>query len=78
MIPKVYVRAKSKAELNRRLRMEDVIQCTDYSLLTDGIGFQLGADVPDGTQVALFTKIQNGFPYAHSFGVYDYNTNQVL
>jgi hypothetical protein len=68
MIPKVYVRAKSKAELNRRLRMENVIRCTDYSLLTDGIEFHLGADVPDGT---------NGFPYAHSFGVYNYNENQV-
>ena len=77
MIPKVYVRAKSKAELNRRLRMENVIRCTDYSLLTDGIEFHLGADVPDGTPVALFTKIQNGFPYAQSFGVYNYNENQV-
>jgi hypothetical protein len=77
MIPKVYVRAKSKAELNRRLREENVVRCTEYTLLTDGIEFHLGADVPDGTQVALFTKIQNGFPYAHSFGVYNYNKNQV-
>ena len=74
---KLYVRAKSKAELNRRLRSETLISGLDYSLLRDGIEFTLGADVPDGTQIALYTKIQNGFPYAHSFWVYNYNKHQV-
>lgn len=74
---KVYVRAKSKAELNRRLRSETTIRCMEYTLLTDGIEFYLGADVPDGTAVALYTKIENGFPLAHSFGTYNYNKNQV-
>jgi hypothetical protein len=49
----------------------------EYTLLTDGIEFYLGADVPDGTAVALYTKIENGFPLAHSFGTYNYNKNQV-
>jgi hypothetical protein len=77
MIMKVYARAKSKAALNRTLRERDLVPVREYSLLRHGIEFVLGSDVPHGTEVAIYKEIKNGFPYAHSFGTYNYNTNQV-
>lgn len=74
---KLFVRAKSKAELNRKLRKGATVTGLEYSLLRQGIEFTLGVDVPDKTRVFLFTQIQNGFPLAHSNGTYNYNTNQV-
>lgn len=74
---KLFVRAKSKAELNRKLRRGATVTGLEYSLLRHGIEFTLGVDVPDKTRVFLFTQIQNGFPLAHSNGTYNYNTNQV-
>jgi hypothetical protein len=74
---KLFVRAKSKAELNRKLRQGVKVTGLEYSLLRQGIEFTLGVDVPDKARVFLFTKIQNGFPLAHSNGTYNYNKNQV-
>ncbi len=77
MILKVYARAKSKAALNKLLRENNLIPVKEYSLLRHGIKFTLGHDVPDGSEVAIYTKIQNGFPYPHTIGIYNYNSNQV-
>ena len=74
---RVYVRAKSKAELNRRLRAEETIEVLEYGLLRHGVGFTLGVDVHDGAEVAIFSKIQNGFPYAHTMATYIKNKNKV-
>lgn len=74
---KLFVRAKSKAELNRKLREGVTVTGLEYSLLRQGIEFTLGVDVPDKTRVFLFSRIQNGFPLAHSNGTYNYNKNQV-
>ena len=74
---RVYARAKSKLELNKTLRENNLIPVKEYSLLRHGIKFTLGLDVPDGSEVAIYSKIQNGFPYAHTLGTYNYNKNQV-
>ncbi len=74
---KVYVRATSKAALNKQLRERNLIPVKEYSLLRHGIKFTLGLDVPDGSEVAIYIKIQNGFPYPHTMGTYNYKTNQV-
>jgi len=77
MILKVYARAKSKASLNKLLRENNLVPVKEYSLLRHGIKFTLGLDVPDGSEVAIYTRIQNGFPYPHTMGTYNYKTNQV-
>lgn len=77
MIMKVYARAKTKGALNKLLRENNLVPVKEYSLLRHGVKFTLGLDVPDGTEVAIYKEIRNGFPYAHSFGTYNYNTNQV-
>lgn len=74
---KLFVRAKSKAELNRRLRSGAEVTGLEYSLLRQGIEFTLGIDVPDNTRVFMYTEIQNGLPLAHSNGVYNSNKNKV-
>ena len=50
----------------------------DYSLLRQGIEFTLGEDLPDGVKVAIFKKIQNGFPLAHDFGTWCATTHRLI
>lgn len=69
-VMKVYLRGQSFSEVNARLEQGRTLIARDYSLLRQGIEFTLGEDLPDGVKVAIFKKIQNGFPFAHDFGTW--------
>ena len=77
-VMKVYVRGKSLREINEGLSQGKTYPVKEYSLLRHGIEFTLGDDVPDGSEVAVFARIQNGFPYAHVMGRYCSQRNRVL
>ena len=77
-IMKVYLRGQSFSEVNARLEQGRTLIARDYSLLRQGIEFTLGEDLPDGVKVAIFKKIQNGFPFAHDFGTYCATTHRLI
>ena len=75
---KVFLRGQSFSEVNARLEQGQTPIARDYSLLRQGIEFTLGEDLPDGVKVAIFKRIQNGFPLAHDFGTYCAATHRLI
>ena len=77
-IMRVFLRGQSFSEVNARLEQGRTLIARDYSLLRQGIEFTLGEDLPDGVKVAIFKKIQNGFPLAHDFGTWCATTHRLI
>ena len=75
---KVFLRGQSFSEVNARLEQGRTLIARDYSLLRQGIEFTLGEDLPDGVKVAIFKKIQNGFPLAHDFGTWCASSHRLI
>jgi len=77
-IMRVFLRGQSFSEVNARLEQGRTLVARDYSLLRQGIEFTLGEDLPDGVKVAIFKRIQNGFPLAHDFGTWCATTHRLI
>ena len=62
----VYIQAKSKAEVNRKLAEGKTVSATEISMFgTTGHYFE---DLPQGTTVKIFEKYVGGNPYAKAYG----------
>lgn len=65
---KLYVRAKSKKEINEWLSTGKQVVGMNYSAFGGG-GEYLLKDVPDGTVVAVYDKMSGGNPVSKSGGI---------
>ncbi len=72
---KVYVEAKSKAELIRRLAAGEEISGYNYSMFGGGGHYILDDTLEDGTIIAIYSQMSQGNPVAKSWGTW---TNGVL
>jgi hypothetical protein len=62
----VYVRAKSKAELNREIAAGKLFECVEYTPFNTEV-YDLER-MPDGTVVKIYEKEVHGSPYAKAYG----------
>jgi len=72
---KLYVEAKSKADLIRRLAAGEEISGYNYSMFGGGGHYMLDDNLEDGTIIAIYTKKVQGNPVAKAWGTW---TNKVL
>ena len=72
---KLYVEAKSKADLIRRLAAGEEISGFNYSIFGGGGHYMLDDNLEDGTIIAVYTKKVQGNPVAKAWGTW---TNKVL
>jgi hypothetical protein len=68
---KIYVRAKSKREINERLAAGENVWGTNHSAFGDGGPYQLGPELPNGTVIATYTAMVGGSPIAKYYGTWD-------
>jgi hypothetical protein len=74
----IYVQAKSKAEINRRLEEGHTVVGTEYKL-RDERRIPLGEAVPDGTVIKVFRKYDPfGTPYAQAYGRWNAKAGRVI
>lgn len=74
---KIYVQAKSKADINRRLQAGETFTGINFSMFGDGGTYNLDDKLPSGTIVAVYQKTINGSPYAKAWGTWDANKNKL-
>ena len=72
---KIYVEAKSKADLIRRLATGEEISGYNYSIFGGGGHYMLDDTLEDGTIIAIYSQMSQGNPVAKSWGTW---TNKVL
>ena len=72
---KIYVEAKSKADLIRRLSAGEEITGYNYSMFGGGGHYMLDDTLEDGTIIAIYSQMSQGNPVAKSWGTW---TNGVL
>ncbi len=71
---KIYVEAKSRASLNRRLDRGEEIIGQNYSMWRTGDEAQfpvLDRTLPTGTVIAIYSKMSMGSPVAKSWGTWN-------
>lgn len=68
---KLYVKAKSKADLNRRLAAGEVITGQDYSMFDNRGTLALDSNLAPGTVIAVYQKTFGGDPYTRAWGTWD-------
>lgn len=74
---KLYVQAKSKADINRRLKAGETFTGWNYSMFGGGGEYELNSELQSGTIIAVYEKTINGSPYAKSWGTWDANKNKL-
>lgn len=67
---KVYVEAKSRASLIRRLKTGESITGTNYSMFGGGGDYMLDENLATGTLIAIYEKMMDGNPIAKSWGTW--------
>lgn len=67
---KVYVQAKSRAALIRRLKVGENITGYNYSMFGGGGSYALDDNLPNGTLIAIYEKMMDGNPISKSFGTW--------
>ena len=67
---KIYIKANSKAAINRGLADGDDYLGYNYSMFGGGGAYYLRA-CPVGTLIAVYTKMQGGNPIAKSWGTWN-------
>ena len=72
---KIYVEAKSKADLIRRLAAGEEISGFNYSMFGGGGHYMLDDNLEDGTIIAIYSQMSQGNPVAKSWGTW---TNGIL
>lgn len=65
---KIYVKAKSKADINRRLEQGEQIYGENYSMFGGAGIYRLDEDLERGTVIAVFSQMSMGNPVAKSWG----------
>ena len=74
---KIYVRANSKKEINQRLESKETVYGDNYSAFGGGGTYRLDDSLPDGTVIAVYSKMVGGSPYAKSWGTWNQSTQRV-
>ena len=72
----VYIKAKSKKEVNEKLTNGLEVTAIEYNLFNTNY-YQL-TELPTGTVVKIFDKVVGGSPYAKSYGTYNKEKNKVM
>lgn len=65
---KIYVYAKSKADLKRRLAAGEEIKGYNYSFFGGAGWYALDANLENGTIIAVYEKMSGGNPVGKSWG----------
>ena len=63
----VYIQAKSKAEVNRKLKEGTPVIAAEITMFNTQTHYF--EDLPQGTTVKIYEKMVGGNPYAKSYGV---------
>ncbi len=74
----IYVKCKSKKELNSKLADNSVVIGINYSIFGSGGYYELNKDLPDRTIIKIFDKYVNGSPFAKSYGIWNSNKLKVI
>lgn len=67
---KLYVRAKSKKELNERLAAGKAVFGENYSVFEEGGMHRLDDRLRKGTVIAIYERTVSGSPLAKSYGTW--------
>jgi len=67
---KIYVEAKSKASLIRRLKGGEEVTGYNYSMFGGGGFYSLDANLESGTVIAIYSEMQDGNPVGKSWGTW--------
>jgi len=67
---KVYVEAKSKAALKRRLEAGEEIYGYNYSMFGGGGSYCLDDNLENGTIIAIYSEMSFGNPMGKSWGTW--------
>ena len=73
----IYVEAKSKAEINRRLQSGQTVVGVEHKM-GQATTWPLSEMLPDGTLVKVWDKMSFGSPVAKSYGRWDLKNRRVL
>lgn len=73
---KIYVRAKSKKDINERLSNGEVLYGQSFSMFGDSGIYDL-TQLNDGDIVAVYQKMVDGNPYAKAWGTWDSNKQKL-
>jgi hypothetical protein len=68
---KIYVKAKSKKEINERIASGRTVTGENFSIFGDGGAYSLDENLPAGTVIAVYDKMSMGSPVSKSFGTWD-------
>lgn len=71
----VYVKAKSKKEINRRLEAGETVVGVEHKLGDETI-WPL-TNLPDGAVIKVWDKMSMGSPYAHAYGNWNQRKGRV-
>ncbi len=67
----IYVKAKSKKNINERIAQGETIYGVNYSMFGGGAGvYKLDGSLADGTIVKVYEKVVSGSPYAKAYGTW--------
>ena len=67
---KLYVKSKSKVEVNKKLANNEIVTGINHSIFGDGGEYALNKDLAEGTVIAIYDKYVGGNPYAKSWGTW--------
>jgi len=76
---KVYIKAKSKKEINEWCKSGVAIEATEYNAFNPN-GYEtqhILENLPTGTTVSVFSKFVGGQPYAKAYGEWNQEKNQL-
>lgn len=72
----LYVKAKSKKELNERLRNGEQVHGVHYTPWGE-TKHELGPNLENGTVIKVYDRVVGGSPYAKAYGQWDVKKLQV-
>ena len=76
-IMSLYVKGKSKKEINERIAAGSKVYGENYSLFGGGGTYPLDASLADGTVIKVFDKYVSGSPYAKAYGNWKPGKNKI-
>ncbi len=68
---KLYVKAKSKKEVNENLAAKKTVYGENFSFFGDGGTYQLNAELAKGTVITIYEKTSGGNPVGKSYGTWN-------
>lgn len=69
-IMKLYVKAKSKKEINENLEQKKEVYGINFSMFGDGGTYKLDEHLAEGTVITVYEKTSGGSPVGKSYGTW--------